>query len=484
METTVNYILQSGLCLLLLYLFYRLVLRDQPSLRYNRLFLLLAPAVALAAPLLRIPLPFAAQLPVATLPSIQLQEVVVTGYSGATPAAESSISLGTALLALYTLVGLVLLGRLVWQLVRLRRLAAAATPLNEDAYGATVLQVETHHPTFAFLNRVFLNRQAHLSSNEQRQVLAHELAHVRLRHTYDVLYYEVLTAILWFNPLVWLLKGELRDVHEYQADAEVLSEYKPQEYSSLLAKEALYTAGIPVGSYFQKPQVFRRLRMLQKHGRKASLLRPLLALPLLFALLITFSANSVNADMAVPFAEAPALNETLITSPAKKAASATANQGQLQPEEHLANDTKAIPEKLTFTQPAEKAVAHTDTEKPAAIPAQPEVASPEKVKPYTFVEQMPQFQGGDSEMLKFLGRNIRYPQSSQEAGVEGLVVVSFVVEADGSLHDIAILKKLDDATDQEALRVVEEMNGYWNAGRQNGKPVPVRYTLPVRFAMK
>lgn len=486
METAINYILQSGVCLLLFYLFYRLLLRNQPCLRYNRAFLLLAPVVAQATPLLRIPLPFAENLPLAaSLPAFQLAEVVVTGYYGAEKTALESISFGSVLLALYTLVGLVLLGRLVWQLVRIQRLAAAASPLASPDAEAVILQTEASSPTFAFLHYVFLSKQAYLSEKEQQQVLAHELAHVRLRHTYDILYYEILTAILWFNPLVWLLKEELRDVHEYQADAEVLAEYQPQEYSSLLAKEVLYKTGIPVGSYFQKPQVFRRLHMLQQYGRKGSLLRALLVLPLLLALLVTFSASSVGADVVAPFAKAPALHDMLVTSPAKMAATPVTDEkpgvAQVVPDEPVATVSN---EKPTFTQRAEKVAAKNETEKPAAIPAPLESGTTERQKPYTYVEQMPQFNGGEGKMLEFLGRNIRYPKSAKEAGVEGLVVLSFVVETDGSLYDITVVKKLDDATDQEAMRVVREMDGHWTAGKQNGKTVPVRYTLPIRFAMK
>ena len=104
-------------------------------------------------------------------------------------------------------------------------------------------------------------------------------------------------------------------------------------------------------------------------------------------------------------------------------------------------------------------------------------------KPYTYVEQMPQFKGGETDMLKFLGSNIRYPQEARDAGVEGLVVLSFVVGKDGSLTDIQNLKKLGGGTDEEAARVVKLMDGLWVPGKQNGKLVSVRYTLPIRFAL-
>ncbi|GAB3823071.1 energy transducer TonB [Pontibacter rugosus] len=111
------------------------------------------------------------------------------------------------------------------------------------------------------------------------------------------------------------------------------------------------------------------------------------------------------------------------------------------------------------------------------------VAEVVEEKPYTYVEQMPTFPGGESEMLKYLGKNIRYPAVAQRAGVEGLVVLSFVVGRTGEISEIQVIKNLGAGTDEEAMRVVKSMPK-WTPGKQNGRAVPVRYTLPVRFAIK
>lgn len=102
---------------------------------------------------------------------------------------------------------------------------------------------------------------------------------------------------------------------------------------------------------------------------------------------------------------------------------------------------------------------------------------------YTFVEQPPQFPGGDQAMYKFLIDNIKYPESAVTEGKEGLVVISFVVNEDGSRSELQILKSQGDALDNEAKRVVAEMPA-WVAGKQNGRLVRVRFTLPVRFSLK
>ncbi|WP_162055189.1 TonB family protein [Pontibacter pamirensis] len=107
--------------------------------------------------------------------------------------------------------------------------------------------------------------------------------------------------------------------------------------------------------------------------------------------------------------------------------------------------------------------------------------SEEKV--YSYVEQMPTFAGGDTEMMNFITSNIRYPQDAREAGVEGFVIVSFVVETNGSVTHIDTVKGLSASTDAEAKRLAGLTAGKWTTGRQNGKPIRVKYTLPVRFSM-
>lgn len=111
------------------------------------------------------------------------------------------------------------------------------------------------------------------------------------------------------------------------------------------------------------------------------------------------------------------------------------------------------------------------------------VAEVVEEKPYTYVEQMPTFPGGETEMLRYLGKNIRYPAAAQRAGIEGLVVLSFVVGKTGEISEIQVIKDLGAGTGEEAVRVVKTMPK-WTPGKQNGRAVPVRYTLPVRFTIK
>lgn len=102
---------------------------------------------------------------------------------------------------------------------------------------------------------------------------------------------------------------------------------------------------------------------------------------------------------------------------------------------------------------------------------------------FMVVEKMPEFPGGMAELMKFLQKNIKYPSISQENGVQGRVIVQFVVNSDGSIVDPVVMKSVDPYLDKEALRVVKSMPK-WNPGEQRGKPVRVKFTLPVQFRLQ
>ena len=112
------------------------------------------------------------------------------------------------------------------------------------------------------------------------------------------------------------------------------------------------------------------------------------------------------------------------------------------------------------------------------------VAIEEKVeKPYEVVEQMPQFPGGQIELLKFINDAIRYPVIAQENGIQGRVIIRFVVTATGEVSDVQVVRGLDAACDREAVRVVKSLPR-WIPGKQNGRNVPVYYTLPVVYRLQ
>jgi periplasmic protein TonB len=127
-------------------------------------------------------------------------------------------------------------------------------------------------------------------------------------------------------------------------------------------------------------------------------------------------------------------------------------------------------------------VAPEESTGPTKVEAAVEVEKKEE-EIFTVVEQQPEFPGGMAALGQFLGKNIRYPAAAQRANVSGRVFVSFVVNTDGSIQDVQTLKGLGFGTDEEAVRVVKSMPK-WRAGKQSGRPVRVKYSLPINFTLE
>ena len=126
----------------------------------------------------------------------------------------------------------------------------------------------------------------------------------------------------------------------------------------------------------------------------------------------------------------------------------------------------------------------------AVLKAKEDIAAPEppkqvveETKIFTVVEQMPMFPGGDAALMAYLRDNIHYPTVAAENGVQGRVVVGFVVERDGSITDVNVLRSVDPSLDREAMRVVKGMPR-WTPGKQNGSAVRVKYQVPVTFRLQ
>ena len=107
----------------------------------------------------------------------------------------------------------------------------------------------------------------------------------------------------------------------------------------------------------------------------------------------------------------------------------------------------------------------------------------EETKVFDVVEQMPSFKGGDAALMEYLNKNIKYPVIAEENGIQGRVVTTFVVERDGTINDVKVIKSVDPSLDKEAVRVVRSMPK-WNPGKQNGSAVRVKFTLPVTFRLQ
>lgn len=129
------------------------------------------------------------------------------------------------------------------------------------------------------------------------------------------------------------------------------------------------------------------------------------------------------------------------------------------------------------TQEGEKSEVDVIEETPAAAPVE------EKEEVFLVVEEMPEFPGGTAAMQKFIASNIKYPRQASQLGLEGRVVVSFVINKDGNVDNVEILKGIGGGCDEEAIRVIKSLPS-WKPGKQNGRPVSVKFTVPIKFTLQ
>ena len=173
----------------------------------------------------------------------------------------------------------------------------------------------------------------------------------------------------------------------------------------------------------------------------------------------------------------PALKSSIkFTAPVIKKDEEVADEDQMKSQEELTESKVTI---------SIADVQGTDEEGGVLVEDLKQVVTEAPVEEEVFdmVEQAPQFPGGQAELMSWLVKNIRYPVIAQENGIQGRVICQFVVGSDGSVRDIKVLRSLDPSCDKEAVRVIQSMPK-WIPGRQNGKAVSVRYTLPVIFKLQ
>jgi protein TonB len=128
-------------------------------------------------------------------------------------------------------------------------------------------------------------------------------------------------------------------------------------------------------------------------------------------------------------------------------------------------------------------ISTEENDKEIIISAPAPIVEEENNVVFQVVEKMPTFPGGDAELFKFLGNNVKYPVIAQENGIQGRVICQFVVNRDGSIVDVEVVRSVDPSLDREAIRVIKSMPK-WSPGQQRGKAVRVKYTLPINFRLQ
>jgi len=309
-----------------------------------------------------------------------------------------------------------------------------------------IVFVDRGYSPFSFFNLVFIRKEYYVDG-KLTPVLTHEKVHIRQFHTLDLLLAEIVTIIQWFNPFAWLLGRSIKSNHEFLADEGVLKEgFLKRDYQTLILNEAMGLQVNNLTNNFNVSLIKNRITMMTK-SRSGSwaVSKLLVSIPAIFFLVLLFSAGTTGIVFAQEKKEEPkSLGDSRGLSP---------------------QQTKEEQEKAT----QEKAMKSSQAS-----------SSGEQV--YNSVEKMPTFPGGDEARIDFMMKNLKYPEQAKKNGVQGKVFVTFIIDTDGSLSNVKVMRGIGAGCDEEAVRVIKLMPK-WTPGLEKGKPVKVQFVLPIKFAL-
>ena len=458
-----TYDLKVAVMLAVFYMFYRLLLARETFHRVNRIVLLLTAVASFVLPLCVITMH--ETVTVEAVPTIQVGDMMMN----AAPIAEPATPWWQILLPILFIIGMVAtLGNTLWSLFRIISLISKSEKHPQDDGTIICVTGNADMAPFSWMLYIVMNRSDYEEHNET--ILAHERGHIRLHHSWDLLLVDTLTAFQWFNPAIWMLRSDLRAIHEYEADGEVLSQgINARQYQYLLITKAASIGGYSLANGISHSTLKNRINMmLHKKSNPTRLLKLIALIP------IVAVALAVNAETVTDYV----YGEPETLQPVKKGkVNATIKTGMNSAITVVAADAE---------QDAEQADNNTNKVNDIVKDREgddPDLQKNDNDKAYDVVEEMPQYPGGVGKLMEYVSMNIRYPKEAESKSIQGRVVTTFVVEKDGSITDAEVIKSVDPALDAEALRVVKAMPK-WTPGKQEGKPIRVKYTMPITFALQ
>ena len=298
MTSLVIFLLKSSLSLSLLYLFYLVFLQKETFLTFNRIYLLMIPFLAILLPLCVIPLP--AALSDVSLSHFSFEQVfssseifsqeiksIHNNYKEAVPFSP----INSILMSIYLSGTGIMMFLFTSRLLRIHQLLKAhPTHVTNQIQ---IIDIDQEVPPFSFLNFIFINKKKY-RKKDLNQIIAHECIHVRKYHSYDLIVLESYKIIFWFNPITWALIRSLRRIHEFQADRGVIKHgFDKTKYQFLLLRQTINNNHFSWANTFGKPQIKRRLDMLNKeNSNNFKRLKVLFLIPLFLVLFIFFNIPS------------------------------------------------------------------------------------------------------------------------------------------------------------------------------------------------
>ena len=526
MGTFLVYILKSAVCLAMFYLFYRLLLSKETFHRFNRMALLGVMLLSCLLPLVKVTVEQASPVNAQVMSMEDLLLMYQWNSEAVVEEGSRPFHWQEGLVLVYFVGLFFVIVRHLWSLGRMLYLIRHSRCERLDNGIRLVVHRRKLAP-FSWMRYIVISETDLKESGHH--ILVHEMAHIHHRHSWDLLLTEACAWLQWFNPAIWLLKQELQNIHEYEADEEVLRQgINAKEYQMLLKKKAVGARLSSIANSFNHSSLKKRITMMiRKKSNPWARAKYLYVLPLAAVTVAAFARPEISKPLdeisSVKVNDLSAVLETYADKNVSNPAEKTKLKMKVVDEEGkpiiaatvlVANTTNGTltDENGNFTlevgsdqsiqvayigmstvtmsvkdclKKADQTIVLTesDTKKYVKVVASAPQTVVSDDQTFSVVEQMPEYPGGMRAGLEFMARNLRYPTKAREAGKQGRVIVQFVVRKDGSLSDFKVLCPVDPWLDAEAIRVISTMPK-WKPGMQDGKPVSVKFTLPVTFMLE
>ena len=515
-ELIIGHLLPIAATVAVLWLVYRLLFRNSNRLHFNRYFLLTSMLLALAMPLLGLlsglELPQMVTLKQSMLNGMMLNEVIVTA-DGQPMLPEVIVTTSTqSHFSVWQVIGgLYLIGVGVMTLLFLFKLAKLVVLIirspKRKMSSCTAVFTGREQGSFSFFRYAFFPNE-----KVDPDIMRHEMSHISHHHSWDILFAEMMMILQWFNPFIYLYKKELQSLHEYQADRDVVATgVDKKNYMMLILQQCTAVDFSGMSNNFSLILTKKRIKMITRNEKAKGLWWRLLAtLPVLAVLLI---ANTKVAAQEKKVDDKPIkvemgqfeifgddgapmqLKDTVIYADDGSYVKFETSDS-FQPESGepckkvtvTSYDADGAPRNNFFICETEK---RGDTVRYSIEPFSIsgslfetllDVATSKEDTVYQICEKMPQYPGGEAAMMKYVAKNIKYPQEAKDKDIDGRVFVGFVIEKDGSVSNVKVVRGIGGGCDVEAVRVIKGMPK-WKPGMQKGKPVRVNYMIPINFKL-
>lgn len=507
MNTFINYIIESGISLGLLSLVYLAFLRNETFFKANRLFLLGAVVFSTLLPFLHFKIyqPGSQIVLNATQQGTNMLEAVTVYSTNMSGFLSQLINSNLLIVYLYFAVSTVMALMLI---VRLTRILFIVLSNSREKKGSiTFVYIDEDSSPYSFLHFLFVSKKIQFHPGWEK-MLAHESEHIRQGHTVDVLILELISLFQWFNPFFWMLRRVIKENHEYMADRAVLQNGVPVDLYKQVLISQFIGQQFRIANNFNSSLIKSRLKMMTRiKSSKLATLRYVSGILTVAALLMVFACEKKEV-VAEPEAQKGFLNDqgvfisNLDKDPliiidgelADKDAMNKMNPENIHSVSVLKNKENQYTAK--YGEKAKNGVIVIQTKEGADDAKNnnigeisvvgygavtPKVESTDPV--FNIVEEMPEFPGGEMALRQFIAKSIKYPTIAAENGIQGKVYVNFVVEKDGSVGRIKVVRGVDASLDMEGLRVVRSFPK-WKPGKQRGVAVAVSYTVPISFMLQ